>query len=250
MRQHRTEPIERLGAKSMNFERRPSSFADQIYGRILDEILSGTFEPGSRLPGENDLSDRFGVSRPVVREALARLRVDGLVEARRGSGTYVLSRPSDTLPDLASSTDVARFLRYQELRLCIEGAAAALAAERRSDKAFGEIQRAHDHFSRLIAQGTFDAESDRAFHLAILAATGNEFFASALEGGGAALTDFMGISLSITRAGSTERARKVIAEHANIVEAIRKRDPIWARAAMEQHIINARRRLTDRTRDP
>ena len=65
-----------------------------------------------------------------------------------------------------------------------------------------------------------------------------------------ALSDFMGISLSITRAGSTERARKVLAEHREILEAIRKRDAAWARAAMEQHIIHARRRLTDRTLDP
>ena len=79
-------------------ETRPSTYADQVYGRILVEILGGTFPPGSRLPGENDLAQRFRVSRPIVREAIARLRVDGLVEARRGSGTFVLSRPSDTSP--------------------------------------------------------------------------------------------------------------------------------------------------------
>ncbi|EBV3600220.1 FadR family transcriptional regulator, partial [Salmonella enterica subsp. enterica serovar Virchow] len=153
---------------------RPSSYADQVYGRILDEILGGSFPPGCRLPGENDLSDRFGVSRPVVREALARLRVDGLVEARRGSGTYVLSRPSDNLTDVTSLTDVSRFLRYQELRLCVEGSAAALAAERRTDKAMGEIVRTHERFAQLIEQGAFDPQGDRAFHLAILDATGNE----------------------------------------------------------------------------
>jgi DNA-binding FadR family transcriptional regulator len=64
------------------------------------------------------------------------------------------------------------------------------------------------------------------------------------------LSDFMGVSLSITRTGSSERARKVVAEHRDILEAIRNRDPAWARAAMEQHVIHARRRLTDRTLDP
>ncbi len=234
----------------MVFETKPSSFADQVYGRILDEILSGAFAPGSRLPGENDLSESFGVSRPVVRQALARLRVDGLVEARRGSGTYVLSRPSDNLTDVTSLTDVSRFLRYQELRLSVEGEAAALAAERRTEKALSDIMRAHEQFAQQIGHGTFDAESDRAFHLAILDATGNEFFRGALEGSGVVLSDFMGISLSITRTGSTDRARKVVSEHTDIVEAIRKRDAVWARAAMELHIIHARRRLTDRTLDP
>jgi GntR family transcriptional repressor for pyruvate dehydrogenase complex len=235
---------------SMVFETRPSSFADQVYGRILDEILSGAFAPGSRLPGENDLSERFGVSRPVVRQALARLHADGLVEARRGSGTYVLSRPSDNLTDVTSLTDVSRFLRYQELRLSIEGEAAALAAARRTEKALSDIARAHERFAQQIGHGTFDPESDRAFHLAILDATGNEFFRGALEGNGVALSDFMGISLSITRSGSTDRARKVVSEHTDILEAIRMRDAVWARAAMEQHIIHARRRLTDRTLDP
>jgi DNA-binding FadR family transcriptional regulator len=234
----------------MQPEARPASFADQVYGRILDEILGGAFPPGSRLPGENDLTRRFGVSRPIVRAALARLRVDGLVEARRGSGTYVLSRPADNLGDVASLTDVSRFLRYHELRLCVEGRAASLAAERRSDKDLAGIARAHERFAQLIARGNFDPENDRAFHLAILDATGNEFFRAALEGTGVVLSDFMGMSLSITRSGSIERTRKIVAEHADILEAIRKRDPLWARSAMEQHITHARRRLTDRTLDP
>jgi DNA-binding FadR family transcriptional regulator len=231
-------------------ETRPSTYADQVYGRILDEILSGTFSPGSRLPAENDLGHRFGVSRPIVREAIARLRVDGLVEARRGSGTFVLSRPSDSLTDYANLTDVSHFLRYQELRLCVESQAAALAAERHTDPDLTEIARAHDDFAYAIERGNFDPEKDRAFHLSILRATGNDFFRSALEREGVALSDFMGISLSITRSGSTARARKVIAEHKDILEAIRKRDAAWARAAMELHIIQARRRLTDRAFDP
>lgn len=128
-------------------EARPSSYADQVYGRILHDILNGVFQPGARLPTENELAERFGVSRPVVREALARLRVDGLVEARRGSGTYVLSRPSQTLPELADLEDISRFLRYQELRFHVEGQAAALAAERRTEKQLAAIVEAHETFA-------------------------------------------------------------------------------------------------------
>ena len=231
-------------------ETRPSSYADQIYGRIFQDILGGVFSPGARLPAENELSVRFGVSRPVVREALARLRVDGLVEARRGSGTYVLSQPSDNLSDLANLTDISRFLRYQELRLCVEGQAAALAAERRTDKALAAILHAHERFAAEIGHGSFLPDSDRRFHLAVAEATGNEFFAMALEGGDVSLRSFMSISLSLTRSGSEARARKVVAEHGEIVEAIRKKDPIWARVAMESHILQARRRMTDGTIDP
>jgi GntR family transcriptional repressor for pyruvate dehydrogenase complex len=231
-------------------EIRPSSYADQVYGHVLRDILKGAFPPGSRLPSESDLSDRFGVSRPVIRDALARLRLDGLVEARRGSGTYVLTTPSRSLPDLADLTDISRFLRYQELRLCIEGNAAALAAERRTDKALGDIIEAHEEFSSQVAHGLLLAESDRRFHLSIAEATGNEFFSMALEGPNVSLSSFMNVSLSLTRSGSPARARKVIGEHADIVEAIRNKDPVWARVAMESHLLQARRRMTNGDLDP
>ncbi|KQY08595.1 GntR family transcriptional regulator [Rhizobium sp. Root73] len=231
-------------------EIRPSSYADQVYGHVLQDILKGTFPPGSKLPSESDLCDRFGVSRPVVRDALARLRLDGLVEARRGSGTYVLSTPSRNLPDLADLTDISRFLRYQELRLCVEGNAAALAAERRTDTALGDIVEAHEQFTSQVARGLFLPESDRRFHLSIAEATGNEFFSMALEGPDVSLSSFMNVSLSLTRSGSPARARKVIGEHADIVDAIRNKDPIWARVAMESHILQARRRMTNGDLDP
>lgn len=230
-------------------EIRPSSYADQVYGRILRDILDGVFRPGVRLPGENELAERFGVSRPIVRDALARLRVDGLVEARRGSGTYVLSRPSPSLPELADLKDVSRFLRYQELRFYVEGQAAALAAERRTERQLAAIVEAHETFAREVSQGSFQPESDRRFHLAICEATGNEFFGSALEGPDVSLTSFMNVSLALTRSGSQARARRVLAEHGEIVEAIRTKDAVWARVAMETHILQARRRMTDGTID-
>lgn len=229
---------------------KPSSYADQIYGRILQNILNGSYKPGDRLPTENDLAESFGVSRPVVRDALARLRLDGLIEARRGSGTYVLTRPSQNLPNLADLTDISRFLRYHELRLCMEAQAAALAAERRSEKDLATIARAHERFASEVGRGSFLADSDRRFHLAICDATGNEFFAKLLEGPDVTLSSFMSVSLSLTSAGSEARARKVIAEHGEILEAIRKKDPVWARVAMEFHLVQARRRMTDRTIDP
>lgn len=231
-------------------EIRPSSYADQVYGHVLQDILKGSFPPGSRLPAESELSERFGVSRPVIREALARLRLDGLVEARRGSGTYVLSKPSRNLPDLTSLTDISRFLRYQELRLCVEAQAAALAAERRTDKALSDITEAHEQFSSQVGRGLFLPESDRRFHLSIADATGNEFFRLALEGPEVSLSSFMNVSLSLTRSGSPERAQKVIREHSDILDAIRNKDSVWARVAMETHILQARRRMTNGELDP
>lgn len=229
---------------------KPSSYADQVYGKILSSIMNGRFEQGAKLPPEKDLCEMFGVSRPVVRSALHRLRLDGLIEARRGSGTYVISSPSARLGDIADLTAVSRVLRYLELRLAVEGTAAALAAQRRSTETLNQIVRAHETFLAEMAAGVFLPASDRELHMAIAAATGNEFFPRALENAEASLADFMTLSLSLTKAGSAQRVRLIMQEHINIVEAIKAQDAATAKVAMEFHILQAKRRLTDRSFEP
>ncbi len=234
----------------MNEMTRPSSFADQVYGKILAAITSGQFPTQSRLPSEQKLGEMFGVSRPVVREALARLQRDGLVEIRKGSGSYVRLQPPDDLSVLANLDEVARYQRFQEFRLAVEAAAVALAAERRDEAAMARIQKAHDDFTMEVRGGEFRWQSDRALHLAIAEASGNEFFARSLEGSDFRLSDFMNLSLSLTRSRSPQRGALVIEEHANIVDAIRAKDPREARIAMEFHLSQSRRRMLDRTRSP
>jgi DNA-binding FadR family transcriptional regulator len=229
---------------------RPSTFADQVYGRILSGIMSGTFPTGSRLPSEKELGGRFAVSRPVVREALSRLQRDGLIESRKGSGSFVLASPPE---DLSSATDlaqVARYQRYQEFRLVVEGTAAGLAAERRSEAALARIVAAHEQFVAEVEEGRFLWQSDRAVHLAIAEASGNEFFAESLEGPEVRLSDFMTVSLKLTSSRSPQRGQLVVREHANIVDAIRSRDGVAAKIAMEYHIVQARRRMLDKTLAP
>src|SRR4029078_13247554 len=85
--------------------------SETIYGHLLDEIMAGLFSTGDRLPTENQLAQRFSVSRPVVREALQRLQTDGVVIARQGSGTYVQRSPSQRVCELTrqgSLPDVPR----------------------------------------------------------------------------------------------------------------------------------------------
>ena len=74
-------------------EDREPKLSHQVYDRIFERIVSGEYAESSRLPSESDLSRRFGASRPIVREALARLRDDGLIVSRQGSGSYVQRRP-------------------------------------------------------------------------------------------------------------------------------------------------------------
>jgi DNA-binding FadR family transcriptional regulator len=229
---------------------RPASFADQVYGQILDGILAGTYPTGARLPSETRLGEMFGVSRPVVREALARLRRDGLIDIRKGSGSHVRASPPSDLSSLADLNQVARYQRFQEFRVVLEGAGAALAAERRDTAAMARIEEAHAAFVAEIRAGRFLWRSDKALHLAVAEAAGNEFFARGLEGPELELGDFMNVSLSLTSSRSPERGEIVIREHASIVDAIRSGDPMAAKVSMEYHLLQSRKRMLDGTLSP
>ncbi len=230
--------------------RRKERLADQLYGQILEQIVSGALRPGDKLPSENQICQSFQVSRPTVREALMRLHADGLVATRQGSGTFVQRRPSDQLMRLAEVSDIAGMLRCLEVRIGLEGQAASLAARRRTPDQMGRIAEA---LSTL--QASFeDASStpsaaDFAFHHAVAGASGNALFADILETLGETIRHTMSVALSITRAGSQERARRVLEEHEAISEAVARSDAEAADLAMRYHLHRSRQRVTDRQRD-
>src|ERR671921_242876 len=98
-----------------------------IYDGILGSIVSGEFAENARLPSEVELARRFGASRPVVREALARLRDDGLIVSRQGSGSYVRRRPDNAVLQFVPVGSIADIQRCFEFRVGLEGAAVARA---------------------------------------------------------------------------------------------------------------------------
>lgn len=224
--------------------------SDQLYGQILDQIVSGMLREGQRLPPEKDICAMFGVSRPVVRDALLRLRADGLLRTRQGSGTYITRRPADRLVDFATSAELAVFLRCLEARAPLEAACARYAAERRTSSQLARIKSAHEGLRKDVEQnGHITPESDLAFHAAIAAASGNEFFSDLLQHIHEAVQGFMHLSLGLTRTGSRERVQQVMNEHTFILEAIQAHEPDEAETAMRFHIGQSRRRVTDRNRD-
>jgi GntR family transcriptional repressor for pyruvate dehydrogenase complex len=224
---------------------RRQRLGDQLYGQILQQIISGRLREGERLPPEKAICEMFAVSRPIVREALLRLRVDGLLQARQGAGTFVIARPAARLTHLASSADVAGFLRCIEVRLPLEGTAAKLAAQRRTPEQMARLSAAHAAFEVEAAAGAMTVAGDLAFHSRIIEATGNDLFARLFEQLQEVMTGFMSLSLELTRTGSKERALRVLNEHAQILGAIRQQDADAAQTAMQFHIGQARRRMVD-----
>lgn len=229
--------------------RRKERLGDTLYGQILEQIVSGALVEGDKLPSENQICRSFQVSRPTVREALMRLHADGLVMTRQGSGTFVLKRPSGHLTRLAKVSDIAGMLRCLEVRIALEGQAAMLAALRRSPGQMDSIVAALAALQVSFEGTATPARADYEFHLAVANASGNILFADMLDMLAETIEATMTVALGITRAGSKERARRVVEEHEAIAEAIGRSDAEAAGLAMRYHLHRSRQRVTDGQRD-
>lgn len=230
----------------MTHHEKPRRLGDKLYGLILEQILSGTLKVGERLPSEHEIGRRHQVSRPVVREALLRLRADGLITSHQGMGTFVTRQPELRLKVFDDTDNVAFYLRAQELRHAIEGDAARLAALRRSRAQLRAIEAAHEAFNTLARNRAATAETDLAFHMSIARASGNELHAAVLETLLEPVEGFMRLALNLSRTGERLRPQLVMAEHEAIVQAIVRQDSELARIAMQFHIDQARSRLVGR----
>lgn len=221
---------------------RPDNLPDEIAQQIRLKIISQAFEPGQRLPTENELSQSFGVSRNVVREAIARLKLSGYIETKRGVGSFVAAQPGannfEILPADLLRPDALEHV-YQ-LRLEIEAGAAALAAQQRTDLQLETLRQA---LVRVDAAGDdWRHGADRAidFHMAVCQATNNPYFVRLLSLFGRAIGDAVR-TLRYSTAG-TDRVAQVEAEHHRIFDAIEARDSEAARTAMREHLFNGMQR--------
>lgn len=199
------------------------------------------------MPTENALAELLSVSRPVVREALARLRDDGLVVSRRGSGTYVRRAPVQADRTLAPLSSIADMRRCLEFRISLECETAWHAARELTAEGWARIASALDQLENDFAQGEIGVEPDYLFHLAVAAATENRFFLASMT----AMRDPITVGMTITRNFSflrtEERRRSLHEEHVAIAKAIEGRDPDAARQAMHRHLTNAMQRAFDGT---
>lgn len=226
-----------------------SPLADHVYGEILSQIVSGQLGVGAKLPSENDYCHMFSVSRPIVRVALSRLGADGIVERKRGSGTYIKRQPSKRLSDFVQPGDFAVMLQCIEYRIEVEGTAAGLAAERRTERQLKTIESAFERLRTEAVSDFITPESDFAFHQTIAAATGNIFFIDTMRMLQEQSVRLLRVSLGMTRSSHRERIRRVNDEHTEIYEAIAAGDSVLATAVMRMHLSRSRRRLTDASQD-
>jgi DNA-binding FadR family transcriptional regulator len=223
---------------------------DQLYEQILQRIVSGEYGEGARLPSEAQLCRAFKVSRSVVREALSRLHVDGLVNARQGAGTFVQHRPSVDFLEHAPAGAIADVLRFFEMRIALEGEAAFHAASRRSRADIARITAINQRLETMLVTRELGVDVDIELHEAIAGASQNALFVTALRDLRPLFDAGLQMSRSLSLKKEPIRLRLVQDEHESIVSAIVEGSPDRARTAMRHHIENARIRMISGAKSP
>ncbi len=159
------------------------NLVDVVGQQLRQAILGGALKPGEKLPSESGLTEQYKVSRTVIREAIASMRADGLVEVRHGVGVFVRNaRPFPAAGLLGTDTGrISSIIEMLELRAAVETEAAGLAAARRSPAQDEAIIERFEDIDRAMERGIATSEADFEFHLAIADATNNPRFREFLE---------------------------------------------------------------------
>jgi GntR family transcriptional repressor for pyruvate dehydrogenase complex len=229
--------------------RAEQNLTERVAALLREEITGGQFKPGDVLAPEQVIAGRLGVSRTVVREAVSRLKVDGMVASKQGRGLTVLNtRKSSVLrwPAVAGK-DADEVLSMVELRLGFDIEAAAFAAQRRKEQDLAAMRQALEDMAAAsreadVAAGT---EADFRFHRAIAQAAHNPNYLTFFDFLGELYQRNLLVSrgTSARSAGRPEQAQK---EHEAIFTAIAAADPEAARLAVRRHVENTGERMRSR----
>jgi len=218
------------------------SLSDAVFDRIQRAIKSGAYAVNERLPTEHALAAEFQVSRPVVRDALQRLRDQGLIYSRRGAGSFVREQGIREPLGFGQMENLSDLQHCYDFRLTIEPEAAAMAAERHTPEALARIKSALGLLRDATNRQAHRADADFMFHLSIAQASANPYFSTAMQ----ALEEhiavgmrFHGMSLRSTSNG----LQHVFVEHSAVFDAIARRDTEAARELMRAHLTGSRDRL-------
>lgn len=221
------------------------SRTEHVAQTLSDRIRDGELPIGTQLPSEQMIAEQYGVSRTVVREAIARLRSDGLIEGSQGRRALVRQAVPTRLPSESSlpiPRTVEALLGFIEVRRGIEGEMAALAASRRTVDSIRHLGKALSAVEQAARNGENGVVEDLNFHLAIGEGTGNPYWSHFVG----LFAEGIKAAIRLTRANEARVesfVRAVTDEHRQIFEAIAAGDAERARAAATAHLSNAATRI-------
>lgn len=218
------------------------NLADTVFDRIQRSIKSGAYAVDERLPTEHALAAEFQVSRPVVRDALQRLRDQGMIYSRRGAGSFVREQGVREPLGFGQMENLSDLQHCYDFRLTIEPEAAAMAAQRRTPEALAKIKTALNLLRDATNRQAHRADADFMFHLSIAQASVNPYFVTAMQ----ALEEHIAVGmrlhgLSLRR--TSDGLSHVLVEHTAICEAIGNGDAKAASTLMRTHLQGSRDRL-------
>ncbi len=220
------------------------SLVSDLADKLSENIRNCSLHPGEKLPTETEIIQKYGVSRTVVREAISCLQAAGLIETRRGIGSFVRSASGIELGIKPESIITVRdVLAMLELRISLETEAAGLAAARRTENHLEGMRKALQAFEQQIGKSGDGVSPDFQFHLQIAYATGNRYFVEVMSHLGTATLPRTRV---FTIQGEEERVnylKTVNMQHSDIYAAIERKDPEAARAAMRAHLSRSYDRL-------
>jgi GntR family transcriptional repressor for pyruvate dehydrogenase complex len=219
--------------------------SDEIANKLSLLIQAQKLVPGDRLPSERGLCEQFSVSRPVIREALSRLKSEGQISIKRGVGVFVTERDprgAFKIQDIDIEEKIS-IRHVMELISTVEVAATRLAAARRSNEDLKQIRKCLIGMEYAIASDRLGDEEDYEFHQAIVMATHNPYFKTLSQHIEHTARRMIRRLRSNTKARHTNLIEAVQTEHQTIFNAIQAGDPAAAEQAARKHLENAEKRL-------
>ena len=249
------------------------SLGETVYKQILAAILDGRLPANTRLPSEARLVKHYGVSRTVIRQALAKLREERYIASRQGSGSYIsysgqpaslveneplpispymISNPAEAAAAEINGTNtltfhpiasIADLQRCYDFRVGVEGEAAAAAALNRSEQHLSEMDAMIAELERVAASGEQWIPADFGFHLTVAIASGSHFFVSVIQSLKDQMTTGMMLAQTLSGKDPVNRMRQTATQHRLVLSSICDRDAEEARKNMRKHIEDAKSRL-------
>lgn len=232
--------------------KRPLKSSEWVLSELRRQIESEVYKPGDKLASVVELSERFGVGRSTVREALSALKAMGWLDIRQGGGTYVKAVVTDTPGEAALADWIANaqsLLQLIEVRRVLETGNASLAARNRTDADADKLRAAISRMEQVLADEIAGEQADTAFHLLLAESTHNPLLIDLTR----SLSDRLQTSMRDTRTlwfyADRRSAEALLQEHAGIAEAVAAREERLAAERMEQHLAKVESVLRERLSD-
>lgn len=219
---------------------------------LEQEIIQAKWAPGMKMPAEVDLCERFGASRSAVREALQALKTRGLVESRRGSGSYVaLERGASGVRDVlelysALRKDAPSFFELLDLRLLVESFCIRRLAESASTQGLDRLSKSLLRMEESVDDMARFGKEDISFHLTLVEATGHELFSNIMRG----LLPGLGVRFALETYIDPALVRRNLADHRAILRLVETGDADGAEKRVRQHLMSSRKHLESMLKVP